>query len=628
MVVALLWATQLPAGGQKGDTVLMNAWYESMSSYMDQSPEKALHFVHAGLHHAQKHGNTLWQGYFLQAGGIVHDIANHMDSGMAYYEKTLVLARAVKDTVLEANALGNIGAAYHARGYLQPALNYHLQAARLRENMSNRYYLAKSYNNIGLLYRLLKDYTHAIDYFNRSIGIKENVADTLGLTTTLLNLSSCYIYRKYYDSALYYGRKSLDLAEFTGNFSKIAVAKANIGLAWLGKNKPEMALPYLINAAALAEDGNFDEEYFAIYKGLGEYYDKMNNLNKSYYWYHVGWQKALALQRREFTVAFERLLAALEYKRGNSAEAYLLQVAADRTNDSLLNEATIRQLNEMNIVYETELKEARIQQLTNEALVTQLNLLQKNRERNALLAGLLLVLTVASVVAWSWHSHKKKNTQLEKQQEIIQTQLQEKEVLMREIHHRVKNNLQIISGLLHLQSRHIDDPNALKAVREGRNRVKSIALIHQQLYQQENLTEIKLKEYLQELMHSIHQSFKDDNKKIVQKLTCPEIPMDVEIAVPLGLIINECVTNAYKHAFTQAASGTMEVSIATDHTSMQLIIQDDGKGLPEGFEWKHQKSFGIKMIGNLVNKLKANFSIYKREGTRIEIYIPNYTSIT
>lgn len=628
IVVALLWAALLPAHGQKGDTVLMNAWYDSMSSYMDHSPEKALHFVHAGLHHAQKHGNTLWQGYFLQAGGIVHDIANHMDSGMAYYEKTLALARAEKDTVLEANALGNMGAAYHARGYLQPALTYHLQAARLRENMPNPYYLAKSYNNIGLLYRLLKDYPHAIDYFTRSISIKETVADTLGLSTTLLNMSSCFLYKKEYDSALHYARRALELAEYTGNPAKLAVAKGNIGLAWLGKKRTETALPYLTSAVALAEKGGFDEEYFSIYNGLGEYYASLPDLKQSHYWLSKGLQIATALQRRENIVAFQRKLANLEYKMGNAAAAYKLQEAADRTNDSLLNEASLRQLSELNIVYETELKEARIQQLTHEALLSQLNLMQKNKERNALLVGLLLVVALAGIIGWALHNNKQKNKLLEEKRKIIEHQLEEKEVLMREIHHRVKNNLQIISGLLHLQSRHIDDPNALKAVREGRNRVKSIALIHQQLYQQENLTEIKLKEYLQELMHSIHQSFKDDNKKIVQKLTCPEIHMDVEIAVPLGLIINECVTNAYKHAFTQSASGIMEVSIATDHSSMQLIIQDNGKGLPEGFEWKHQKSFGIKMIGNLVNKLKANFSIYNRVGTRIEIYIPNYTNIT
>lgn len=613
---------------QQGDTLLMNAWYDSLSKYLNTQPQKALQYVYTGLQYAQKHNNPIWQGYYLQVGGIAHDLASQFDSSLAYYDATLQLARQQGDTVLEANALGNMGAAYHARGYLKPALNYHLQAARLRENMPNPLYLARSYNNIGLLYRLLNDYEDAIAYFTKSIFIKENMYDTVGAATTLINLSSCFLYKKNYDSAMQYARRALELAEHLNQPEKVAVAKGNIGLAWLGKKKNSAALPYLIDAAALAETGSFDEEYFSIYSGLGDYYFSIGNLKESAYWHQVGLDKATTMARRAEKVLLQRKLAQVQFALGNATLAYQLQQAADLTNDSLLNEATMRQLSEMNIVYETELKEARIQQLTNDALRSKINLLQKNRERNALMAGMLVAIMLAVIVGWSLRNNQRKNKQLQAQSDIIQSQLHEKEVLMREIHHRVKNNLQIISGLLHLQSRHIDDPNALKAVREGRNRVKSIALIHQQLYQQENLTEIKLKDYLTELMHSIHQSFKDDTKLITQQLTCPDIRMDVEIAVPLGLIINECVTNAYKHAFTETNQGTILVDISTQEQTMQLCMQDNGKGLPEGFEWKLQKSFGIKMIGNLVNKLKANFSIYNREGTRIEIYIPNYNNIT
>jgi two-component system, sensor histidine kinase PdtaS len=618
----------LDCDAQKADTALLNLWYDSMADVMNTKPEQALLYMHKGRMASSKGNDKEWEGYFLQAAGIIHDLNNQLDSSLYYFEKTIALAREMNDTTMEANALGNIGAAYHARGYLQPALNYHLAAARLREATSSKQYLGKSYNNIGLLYRMKKDYPKAMEYLNKSLRLKENESDEEGIATTLLNIGSCYQHTGNYDSALAFARNSLTLATKIGDKDNIAAATGNIGSALLSLGKPEQAKTYLTQALQLFGKNGNDEEYFSVYQGLSKYYLQKGDIAQSKEYALKGLTKAKEMQRREQEVNFLKLLANLERKEGNALQAFNYLEEASQLNDTLLNIANNRQLNEMNILYETEQKESEIQKLTTEGLENRLKLLENNRQRNVLMTAFAFAAVIAIIIGYSLKKNKEKSALLAKQNEIIEKQLKEKEILMGEIHHRVKNNLQIISGLLNLQSRHIADPNALQAVREGRNRVKSIALIHQQLYQRESLTAINLKHYLKDLMQSIDQSFRDSGKEITHQVACPELLLDVEAAVPIGLIVNELVTNSYKHAFHQKNKGIITLQIEADEPSMQLIIQDNGDGLPEGFNLQEQKSFGLKMINTLVNKLKASFTIEQDSGAKFILHIPNYSDIS
>jgi two-component system, sensor histidine kinase PdtaS len=618
----------LDCDAQKADTALLNRWYDSMSDAMYARPKDALGYMHKGRIASNMGEDKAWEGYFLQAAGIIHDLDNQLDSSLYYFEKTIALAKEMKDTVMEANALGNIGVAYHARGYLQPALNYHLAAARLREASSSKQYLGKSYNNIGLLYRMKKDYSKAMEYLNKSLELKQKDEDEAGMVTTLMNMGSCFQHTGQYDSALAYARNSLNLASQIGDKENEAAATGNIGLALLSLGKTEQAKTYLTKALQLFGNGGNDEEYFSIFQGLSKYYLQKGDLSQSKDYTLHGLQKARQMQRREQEVNFLKSLANITKMEGNGQLAFTYLEQATQLNDSLLNEANIRQMNEMNILYETELKESEIQKLTTEGLENRLKLLENNRQRNVLMTAFAFAAVIAIIIGYSLKKNKEKSALLAKQNEIIEKQLKEKEILMGEIHHRVKNNLQIISGLLNLQSRHIADPNALQAVREGRNRVKSIALIHQQLYQRESLTAINLKHYLKDLMQSIDQSFRDSGKEITHQVACPELLLDVEAAVPIGLIVNELVTNSYKHAFHHKNKGIITLHIEADEPSMQLIIQDNGDGLPEGFNLQEQKSFGLKMINTLVNKLKASFTIEQDSGAKFILHIPNYSDIS
>jgi two-component sensor histidine kinase len=200
----------------------------------------------------------------------------------------------------------------------------------------------------------------------------------------------------------------------------------------------------------------------------------------------------------------------------------------------------------------------------------------------------------------------------------------EKEILLKEIHHRVKNNLQIISSLLNLQSGTLSDDLTKTAVIESRSRVKSMALIHQLLYQSEMFTNINFATYLEQLMSSLHSTYCKPGENIRYKISAEPIKLDIDTAIPMGLIINELATNAYKYAFQEKKEGNIEICLTKqpDH-SILLSIADNGIGLPKKIDIQKTNSLGLRLVNLLVKQLKANINHECKNGTIIKIWIPS-----
>ena len=206
-------------------------------------------------------------------------------------------------------------------------------------------------------------------------------------------------------------------------------------------------------------------------------------------------------------------------------------------------------------------------------------------------------------------------------EERIKASLNEKVLLLREIHHRVKNNMQIISSLLLLQSLSIKEEKFVEIFEQCQDRIKSMALIHDKLYQTEELANIDFREYTEDLTHTLFDSYKKDGDKVSLKIDVENIFLDIDTAVPLGLIINELVTNALKHAFKNGKEGELSVSLREiDQEQLELKVCDNGIGLPENIDWKHPENLGLQIVAMLAeNQLKGKISLEKSNGT--EFYI-------
>lgn len=205
---------------------------------------------------------------------------------------------------------------------------------------------------------------------------------------------------------------------------------------------------------------------------------------------------------------------------------------------------------------------------------------------------------------------------------VIETSLQEKEVLLKEIHHRVKNNLQVISSLLNLQSGAIKDENAFEVFRESQNRIKTMALIHEKLYQSNNLLKINLEEYVNDLIKNLYNSYNLGPDYLSLKVQVKNIYFNIDTAISLGLIINELISNSLKHAFTDRKIEEGELQIIMDNFNSNkycLIIKDNGKGLPEGFDLKNSPTLGLRLVNSLVSQIEGNIEINNNEGTEFKI---------
>ncbi|MFO7729286.1 MAG: histidine kinase dimerization/phosphoacceptor domain -containing protein [Spirochaetia bacterium] len=197
---------------------------------------------------------------------------------------------------------------------------------------------------------------------------------------------------------------------------------------------------------------------------------------------------------------------------------------------------------------------------------------------------------------------------------IVREDLKEKELLLKEVHHRVKNNLHVIASLLSLQTSFIPDKVSRKHLTESRNRVESMALIHEQLYYAEDLSGVYLDNYLSDLIAQLVNIYDTHPAPVKTVLDIPTVQLNLSVAVPLGLIINELISNSLEHGLKNKKNGLIEISLTVKEQHCRLLIHDNGHGLPEGFIFDESESLGLLIISNLADQLNGSFELYNDNG--------------
>jgi|GEM_PF-5813170 len=203
--------------------------------------------------------------------------------------------------------------------------------------------------------------------------------------------------------------------------------------------------------------------------------------------------------------------------------------------------------------------------------------------------------------------------------ELLNKSLQEKEVLLKEIHHRVKNNLQIIASLFSIQSRYIKDDAVLNALRESQNRVKTMALVHERLYRSEDIAHIDLTEYMTFLVSSLFQFYNVSTARVRFTVDMKQVPVDIHTAIPIGLIVNELVSNSMKYAFPGDARGEIAITGTKEKNRIDLEVRDTGIGIPEDFDWHNAQSLGLRLVIMLTDQMNGTIERMPGPGTAFHI---------
>jgi len=205
-------------------------------------------------------------------------------------------------------------------------------------------------------------------------------------------------------------------------------------------------------------------------------------------------------------------------------------------------------------------------------------------------------------------------------EEKLKSSLSEKEILLREIHHRVKNNLQVIISLLNLQSGYIHDAETLRAMTEGQNRVRSMALVHEKFYQSDGISEIDFAEYTEKLCQYIFQSFPETASRVQLTVESDKVAFDLDTAMPCGLLINEIVSNSLKYAFPDGMAGEIVIQLKSEEKNkVRISVRDNGKGMAQEYDLKNPTTLGLQLIDALTSQLNGEVEMIRKDGTIFNI---------
>lgn len=530
---------------------------------------------------AQNTNDELLKGKGKNFIGLYHYLTGNNILAIEYYLKALPYFEKAGDVYFSALVNNNIGAAYSERKNPEEVIKYYNEALSKFKLLNDSVWMSNLYNNLSIQYFLKDDYLKANDYISQAIKIYRLKNDSSSLVLALVNQASTLQQLKRYSEA-------------EDNLNQYFLVNGRFQNDEILSNAYATKARILIAKSEFTEAKSYAEKSLKLRKG--------QNL-KQYY-------------KNSYLLLSE---ISEKNKQCNEALAYFKQYKI--WEDSSWVKEKDKNINELLTSYDVQQKVKTINKLYSENEYQELNLKNIKSQRRFLVSGLVSFLLLAVGLAYFLFHRNKKNKLLYEKNELITSMLTEKDLLLREIHHRVKNNLQVVSSLLNLQSNYITDDIALEAINEGKNRVLSMALIHQNLYSDEHLTAIETKGYFDDLLDQLFESYNIDEEHIKLEKDIDNFLIDVDTMIPLGLITNELISNALKHAFKDRAEGKILFSVKNISGNIIISIKDNGVGVEPSL-FTASRSFGNKMIQAFVQKLKANLQVKNDNGTEIVMTIP------
>ncbi len=533
-----------------------------------------------------------------------------LDSSLYFAKRSLVMAKAARNPILEAEAYEEISHIQHEFGNNTASLKASLSALDIYETAGLEDRQAASYTQLATNYMSNEDYNLAIDYLEKAKEVYHRLNIIENELFTLLNLGEAHRLAGNFKIAEFSFRQVLQMNGPIRNAIAEAYSLGNLGMTLFAQNKIDSAEKNLNKALKILtpEDDTYSVSIYL--NTLGEIYSK-NGLyaaaeEKMLNAIHMAKREGLKEQIRDFSSG----LSAFYHKREQFQKAYHYQKLYQTYNDSLLNKANIQKIEQLKADYEINKRESEIgllQTITN----------KQEKWVTLLIVSIVIILFVLYLLFQTNRIVQKANKRLSVQKETIRKSEQEKILLLQELNHRVKNNLQMISSLLNLQSRELTGGHVKEAITAGRNRVDALSLVHRKLYQVDLETRVCLKEYMQELVLGLFHAY---NARFEPTFKIPAISVGIDQAIPLALLMNEMIVNALKYAYVNTNQPELIIRIEESNSLLNIQVVDNGIGFTTK-ETDKENSFGIKLINSLVTQLKGNIQKMTTAGTHWNINI-------
>jgi two-component sensor histidine kinase len=615
--------------GQIQDSLVL---WDSLFFYYRQSDiSRAIDYCQRGLALAEAQKNNVYVARFSGFLGISYKNTGNYDTALYYYDRAYLIDSARADTRAMSGHLGNKGFVYKLKGEYIKALVAYNRALELIGDADPKIKIT-ILNNIGNLYADQNNYISALAYYQKAKLLAAAEKDEKAIAYALNNIGNVYFSQKNYDLALLNFDSSLQIKNKIGDKRGAANSLGNIARVHFERAALDSAKLYLIQAEEIYLQIKDQAGLAEVYFHFGDLYIAQGDENQGVAYYEKCLQTSSAIGAKPIKLPLFKQLSTYYANKKDYEKAYIYAQEHDKLRDSLQTIEHIKQLNNLRHEGENRDQQRAIDALQQANEIQELNAQQQKQVQYMLWGGLGLSFLLFLIAANFYRSKRNHSYVLEGKNKQISEALNYSEMLLREIHHRVKNNLQIISSLLNLQ-RNSPKENILQ---QSQERLHTMSLLHELLYQSKNIGAIDLDSYVRPLLEHLRQAYQNA-EQIVPVVEIAPISFDIEQLTPCGLILNELITNVYKYAFPTAEQDISGQEIKIQEIKIQeikirgyfidanhysLSVSDNGQGLPANFDITRGRSLGLRLVQGLAKQMRAQLVIQNQNPTTFSLIIP------
>lgn len=536
--------------------------------------------------------------YYL---GFFYNLKGENKIPLEYFNKALTMSNNIDYLHGKSQVFAGLGSFYMRRGNYPRALAYFFDALRIDEKRGHKEAILVRLSNIGNIYLSQKNYPKAIEYFAKALKLSEDMNDKKHVAIQLGNIGIVYYHQHNLPKALEYYLKALELGKELGNKNEIAMNLNNIASLYKDEKNYDKAMAYFFEALPIAEEQGDVDIVASVTGNIGLIYEIKKDYKKAESYILKALKIAYEINSLELTNEFELSLSALYNSQGKYQLALehfkKHQLAKDSVFNAENTEKNVR--TEMNYEFD---KQQAIQNKEHEKEVIALeadNTIQKQLHL-FLLIFIALILIILFFVKRAYDNKKRIAS-------FLESEAKRKEVLLQEVHHRINNNLQVISSLLSLQASSVGDEKLNGYLKQSQNRIQSLSTLHELLYQNDSPLEINMQEYLNKVLDYHRDVLQTKTLDVKVNANIAPVYFTTKLAVPIALVVNELITNSIKYAFNENNSGSIEVSLLRDaqkNDDWTLHFSDSGKGLPVNSEVR-KESLGLRLVNIMTKQMGA-----------------------
>ncbi len=551
------------------------------------------------------------------------------DSAEHFYKLAKKRSVRVEDPLLLGEFYKSLGWFYMEEGKLRLSMENKLKALSYFEESGDLVGIGDMYGQIGGVLFETEKYKEAIVSFEKAIAYGQKTGKLITVQLAMYNLTNTYFRLGNYEKAMQMGKETEKVARVIKTPSVLAETYKILGLVFSKEQNRKNSQAYFFKALRLYRTLEDYSNQIRVLWNLAYNYKELGDLEKA----KETNEKALNIGRKEEDFAFRmeifKLRSQLDSLEGNYLPALKNYQRYTAIKDSVKKEVDFQKLGELEVLHNTLEKEKEILALNSENR-EQLLLLKAQRYQNYLLWGALVLFVVCAAGFYWMFKTKKENNRLlslknmaiglankslvDKGKEL-HLALQDKDVLIKEIHHRVKNNFQLVISLLRLQANRLEDEKIDFFVMRSQNRIQAMSLIHELLYSSDNMEEIDFQRYLTELLDAVHYTFGFTKKDISYQIDAKGFRYNIDTAVPLAIVINELVNNAFKHGFKGRSKGSLTIKLFKRNGQDVVVVEDDGVGIKED-QTEKKTSYGLTLVNVVVKQLRGTLEKTSTNGTK------------